>query len=264
MLIALLVAAAAQVAAATNPPFARVLLPLYLSKPVPGAFGSLWQSQFAMHNGSPDRSYTFQWCSPVDPNEGCILDLRDDEELVPAETQTALPGRYPAPSNGVAGAVLYFSASGIPPTDGSDISFDLRVADTSRSAITAGTEIPVVRERDFRTDSSIQLLNVPTDPKFRIAVRLFEMNLATANFGVQVYDQATNKLLSSSRVTTSAPPQGFLRFTPAFVDLGDLGIGTVTGPVRVQIVPLNSGVAFWAYVSITNNESQQITLVTPQ
>ena len=35
-------------------------------------------------------------------------------------------------------------------------------------------------------------------------------------------------------------------------------------PVRVQIQPLNSGIAFWSYVSVTNNESQQITLVTPR
>jgi hypothetical protein len=33
--------------------------------------------------------------------------------------------------------------------------------------------------------------------------------------------------------------------------------------VRIEIEPFSAGVAFWSYVSITNNDSQQITLVTP-
>lgn len=240
-------------------PYVRILLPLYLAKPVPGAFGSVWQSQFAVHNGSDSRSYVIEWCSPAD-GSACILDLFADEELVANETQTALPVRYPAPANGITGAVLYLLPEAAPPYDGADLSFDLRVADTSRSALAAGTEIPVVRETAFRT-STLQLINVPTDPHFRLALRLFEMNLDRADFTVRIYDQSTNTLLSTTQVTSVAPPQGSLRFAPGFAQIDNIGGAPA---VRVEIDPQTPGAAFWAYVSITNNDSQQITLVTPQ
>jgi hypothetical protein len=214
-----------------------------------------------MHNSSPFKSYLIVRPCPV----GCTADLVSDEELVPNETETLLPGRYPKPASGVAGTVVYILPEG--PNDPSDhaelVTFQLRVVDISRSATAAGTELPVVRESAFRTTSTIQLLNVPNDPRFRIALRIFEMNLDHANFGVRVYDQSTNALLSARRVETDVAPQGPLRFTPAFLELDDLA-PSQPATLRIEIAPLNSGVAFWAYVSITNNDSQQITLVTPQ
>jgi hypothetical protein len=259
-LIAVVVSAAASVANAqtTN----RVLLPLYLSQPVRGAYGSIWQSEFAVHNGTT-REFIIDWCTAIGPNEACQLDLWGDEALEPDETQTALPARYPAPANGVVGAVVYLFVAGAPPADLSGISFQLRIADVSRSATTAGTEVPVVRESEFHISTPIQLLNVPTDALFRLALRIFEMNLDHTDFGVQIFDQATNSLLTSTRVSTSTQPQGAERFTPGFVELDDFAVPNGK-PVRIQIQPLNSGAAFWSYVSVTNNDSQQITLVTPQ
>jgi len=263
LLAVLIITLAAQRAAA----YVRVLLPLYIPQPVSGAYGSLWQSQFAVHNGSAIRPYIIEPCP-----DGCPANLFADEELVPNETETVLPVRYPAPTNGIAGAVLYLSPEpasgdqpGAPADDASSVAFQLRIADLSRSAIAAGTEIPVVRESEFRT-STVHLLNIPTDPKFRLALRIFEMNLDRADFTVRVIDQATNAVLASSLVTTSAPPQPALRFTPGFAEMNNILSSLTNAPqnIRVEIEPVTSGLAFWAYVSITNNDSQQITLVTPQ
>ena len=155
----LLLAAAAQV----NPQYTRVLLPLYLEQSVPGAFGSLWESRFAVHNGS-QTSYLIDTCSPVGPgirDPGCLLILNPDEEVRPNETQAALPKRYPKPANGAAGAVMYLHpdvAAG--PGDPNGLSFELRITDVSRSATNAGTEVPVVRESAFRT-ATLRLLDVP-------------------------------------------------------------------------------------------------------
>ncbi|MDQ6800867.1 MAG: hypothetical protein M3041_08525, partial [Acidobacteriota bacterium] len=112
-----------------------------------------------------------------------------------------------------------------------------------------------------------RLLDVPTDARFRSVVRLFEMNLDHAEFTVRVIDPATNTLLSEQRVTTSTPPQGPLRFHPGLAQIPDpiAPLGTAKPEsVRLEIEPLTGGSAFWAYVSITNNDSQQVTLVTPQ
>jgi hypothetical protein len=244
----------------------RVLIPIYFEHPVAGAYGSLWQSQFAIHNSSL-CSYTIEWCSPL-PDLGCLLVGSEDAILVRDETQTALPGLYPKPVNGVAGAVIYIDGDGDPSQhcgtidDVEDLSFQLRIADSSRSGTNAGTEIPVVREKSFRT-APLQLLDVPADDRFRLVLRLFEMNLDRAGFAIRVFDQATNALLSRREITTSTPPQGKSRFQPGFAEVVDLATPQA-GFVRVEVAPLTPGSAFWAYVSVTSNESQQVTLVTPQ
>ncbi|HSQ19954.1 MAG TPA: hypothetical protein VLR92_06225 [Blastocatellia bacterium] len=240
----------------------RVLLPVYLSQPVHGAYGAIWQSEFAVHNGTLAGEYLMDVCSPVDPNEGCILVGSADEEIKAGETKTRLPSRYPAPTNGVAGAVVYFTALRTPTRDLNDLSFQLRISDVSRSTVNAGTEVPVVRETQFRT-STIHLLNVPTAPQFRVALRIFEMNLDFARFAVRVFDHTTNAPISSTLVTTTTPPQGPERFRPGFAQIDNFA--ALTGqPVRIEIEPLTRGTAAWAYISLTNNESQQITLVTPE
>lgn len=245
----------------------RVLLPLYIAHQTPGAFGSLWVSQFTVHNGSAGGSYIIDPCVALEPNQGCPLDLHSDEELVPNETETALPARYPLPQVPVAGAVLILSteSNSVDDLPANKLAFNLRIVDVSRSATAAGTEMPVVRESEFRT-STINLLNVPADSRFRLALRLFEMNLSQAKFDVRIFDQATNVLVSERVVATStggALPRGF---TPGFAELDDVASGSTaqTTQLRIEIEPLASGSASWAYVSITNNDSQQITLVTPQ
>lgn len=42
-------------------------------------------------------------------------------------------------------------------------------------------------------------------------------------------------------------------------------IGPASSPfVRVEVEPLGEGARFWAFVSVTNNETQHVTLITPQ
>ena len=110
----------------------------------------------------------------------------------------------------------------------------------------------------------MHLLNIPNDPKFRVALRIFEMNFDRADFAVRAVDQTTNTVLAAARVTTTAPPQPGLRFSPGFTEIGDIAPAAAQGNIRIEVEPLTPGSASWAYVSITNNDSQQITLVTPQ
>lgn len=258
--LATVVMFAVQTASAAMP-YVRVLLPLYIAQPVHGAYGSLWSTQFVVHNASSDRQYLIQTiCDPS--GLGCAGDITTDEEINPGQTKTGLPPRYRVPQNPVAGALVLLLVTGAPPGDAGDLRYNLRVVDQSRGATAAGTEVPVVREAEFHT-GTIHLLNVPTDQRFRLALRVFEMNLKEADFSIRVFDQASNALLSEQRATTTTGgvlPQGF---TPGFVELDNF-VSAIAGPVRIEVDPITPGVAFWSYVSITNNDSQQITLVTPQ
>lgn len=91
------------------------------------------------------------------------------------------------------------------------------------------------------------------------------MNLDQAAFTVRIFDQSTNAVLSERQVTTSTPPQTGHRFQPGFFEIQDLvPAGAQPASLRIEIDPQTSGSAFWGYVAITNNDSQQVTLVTPQ
>jgi hypothetical protein len=241
----------------------RVLVPIYFDRAVPGAFGSMWLTQLAIHNAGAEE-FVIDTCNPPAEDRGCLLYLDGDEVIEPGETQQRLPGfRYPVNAS-IPGRVLHMVSE----RAGADtVSYQLRVADTSRSALSAGTEVPVVRERDFRTHAA-HLLNVPTDARFRLTFRLYEMNLRDAAFTVRIYDQGSGSLLSSREVRLQPlTPQTRIVVEPGFLQL-DVAtlISQAAAPatIRFEVEPRTPGSAFWTFVSITNNETQHFTLVTPQ
>lgn len=249
--------------AAAEPPYARVLLPAYSEQLIPGGFGSLWKVSFSVYNGS-GHEFVIYTCRPP----GCLADLWADEALEPNETQTALPTRYVDPVNPVAGAVIYLGWSpGQTSSDANAVAVQLRIADVSRAATNAGTELPVVRESALRT-STLSLLQIPVDARFRASLRVFELDLDRAEFAIRVIDQSTGALITEYRATTTTPAQGtFPRYTPGFAEIADITRGIADagpGQLRIEIEPLTARSKFWAYVSITNNETQHVTLVTPQ
>jgi len=242
----------------------RVLIPVYLEEPAAGAFGSLWTTPLAIYNGT---SSTFQF----DP--ACLEVCRDHAPLTPGKTQQQIETFTWEWRSGQPTRVL-----GLTTIAGKDspaaLSFQLRAADISRSATNAGTEVPVVRETEFRT-STVHLLNVPVDPQFRLTLRIYEMNAAESDFAVRIYDQAANLLLGSSMVhltmpiAPNLPHLNGVPVAPAYLQIGDLAALIPAGAalpqmLRVEIEPKTSGSAFWGFISITNNQTQHVTLVTPQ
>lgn len=274
-LISLLVAATlfapAISAQTTNPNKFRVLVPIYISQPIPGAGGSLWESELTMYNPT-SRSFFSETCVPPD-GEGCGLRLDPASEIRPGETERGLAPRYMEnvmPSNG-GGAVLHLTKYGPEPT--TDFAFQLKVRDRSRNARSAGTELPVVRDTDFRT-RAIHLLDVPTDIRFRLMLRIYDMNLDEADFIVRIVDATSPTSSWSYEIPVRARsgrteiPGYEYRYIPAYAQLTDL-VPTMMDPyrpsrVRIEIEPRSPGSAFWAFISVTNNETQEFTTVTPQ
>jgi len=163
---------------------------------------------------------------------------------------------YLEDDNGKTKLTVTGSASGrvVPVLRTSTVFANSRIRDLSRSAQTAGTEIPVVRENDFR--DRVRLLNVPTGANLRGLLRVWTTG-----------EPANSFFLSADQVPTFAPinpplapVQGGLRygtydfsgFLGTSIDHLDLSIG----------VP--NGTRVWAMVSITNNDTQQVTVISPQ
>jgi len=119
--------------------FERVLVPVYAFGP--GAFGSNWTTEVMLLNNTQFAAEPYR-----------LLPAR-----IAAQSTISLDFGASRP-----GGVLFFP----PRESSSELSFGSLVRDTSRQVEDWGTEVPVVRENEFR-NGKLNLLNVPIDPRFR-------------------------------------------------------------------------------------------------
>src|SRR4051812_42342646 len=149
-----------------------------------------------------------------------------------------------------------------------DVITNVRVHDTSRDASSFGMEIPVVSDLDFA--ATVRLASIPTDARFRSTLRIYAYD--AHNFGpvtVRVRDAADGTLLAAVPVALNAADlhTGAADLFPA---MAQLSLDPIVAPLRshprlrIDIADSDAIRPVWAFVSITNNQTQEITLVTPQ
>jgi hypothetical protein len=158
----------------------------------------------------------------------------------------------------------------------SEVTFDTRLRDTSRATRSAGTQIPVVRE-DRMSSSPLYLLNVPIDPAFRNTLRVYALpDVEGPEVEVRYFRQLNPNvrldlniyLLRVDRVTLrSRPSTEQFNIFPAVAEIGNIDTfpelaGEAT--IWVEVVPLTPGMRAWGLISLTSNETQQVTIISPQ
>lgn len=232
-----------------------ILVPLYISTPAPGAAGSLWKTDLVIHSG--DFPLFNDPCGIFWPLMG---------KTIPPET-TFTPTLNPEFRN--PGRLMYLHR--LTPAR-SRPSFGLRVRDLARQASSAGTEIPLVREKHFRQDT-IYLLSVPVEARFRVALRAYDPD-ATGQvlLRVRVFSAAGSPPLYEQTLRLDPPTQNLLpeyNNYPAYPGYAQiLNLETLVpagiGSVRIELTTLTADSRFWAFASVTNNDTQHVTLITPQ
>jgi hypothetical protein len=139
------------------------------------------------------------------------------------------------------------------------LDFASRIRDTSRQALTAGTEVPVVRERDFR--GVLRFLNVPTDARYRVMLRLWSLE----DFPQFVVFVSSPPVIGQQTLTVTKIPLASMWF--GSMDVTPL-LATSNGtPTQMTISGFNGSLpspAIWGMLSITNNDTQQVTIISPQ
>jgi hypothetical protein len=242
--------------------YERVLLPIYLEAPVAGSQGSLWKTDLWLRNHGTEPLLLAPWPCPADGV--CPAVFPNTKVLEPKETLHNLTPFFRLPPANP-GRLLYVQAS-----QAKNVDFNLRTLDASRDALNAGTEVPVVRESELRT-STIHLINIPISSLFRQTLRIYDTAPSPSRFNVRVYEFTQGRggtLLASATVEATTDETGDFRDLPSFGQIADLSSLFVTNgsdsAVRVEVEPQTSGSLFWAFVSVTNNATQHVTLVTPQ
>jgi hypothetical protein len=233
--------------------FERILLPLFLPQ-VFGAHGSDFRTELRVARASEHSVPWVFGLQPHCPLSGCIpFDPFQYAYAIPPE-DSVNPGDIDY--IGKPGRFLYIARS-------SDIHANLRVYDASRNALNFGTEIPVVREAGFAR-GSVRLLGVPRDPRFRNTLRIYALEPLT----VQISGSLSTGPLFTETVTLRP---GADIFDPAYAEFANIPMIERGIPLDVTVsavVPANTPEEqqplLWAFVSVTNNDTQLITTISPQ
>ncbi len=223
-------------------PFEPILLPVF-SPPMHGAFGSLFVTDaraFATTEQPVNVYGMLAQCFHTTPSPDPLI------TQIPGGSEVLFPACSPSTAR-----LVYVAQN-----QAQNITFNDRVTDNTRIASNLGTEIPIVRGSRM-TNNKITLLNVPIDGRYRNTLRIYALR-PTVVFVTTVGTPMPIQLQPGASIFEPA----YAPFTdfPVPVDPGSTGTMTVTIEQPQDIV---AGPPMWAFITVTNNETQQITTITP-
>lgn len=161
----------------------------------------------------------------------------------------------------------------VPRETAKNIGLSLMVESSERSRLEerSFTELPIIRERDFR-DGKTEFINVRIDPGFRQTVRIFGIDPhASAALMMRVYELDTGLLIHECEHTvaplSSETNSMGLPIRPSFgmeCDMSEhLRQHSNTLRVRIELESLTPGFRYYSFMSVTNNETQHFYTVLP-
>lgn len=238
----------AAVTVIANPPrelLERVLVPLLFYGP--GAHGSLWTTDVWIRNEnryhvmSPDR--VFSQCQPL--TNPCYLTGVPYGSTLHWDAQS--PMREPN------GLQLY-----VPRGAADGLRFTALVRDLSRQGDDAGAELPIAKERDFRTDP-FSLVRVPVAANSRTALRVYGTYGGTVTLRVFGNGETLLAAQGMNLRGGSKPSE------PPSIVIHDLAqhFPQIGKQERIRI-EVSGSEPLWAFASVTNNTTQHVTMIRPQ
>jgi hypothetical protein len=205
-----------------------ILFPIAYSGP--GVAGSQWEAKNRIVNAGPSGLYAA--CG------GCAMDGSD----------------IILPSGSQGDGQLVWLLRGLPVVP----RFESRFRETSRVPEAPSTEVPVVRERDY--GRRFLLRDIPTGTRYRTTLRVWSPS-PVPSLACQVNAGAKQlPMLLLARFSPDGPLFGSVDLTPQLTAMHAAGDTT---SVNVFIDEASEPV-IWPMISITDNETQQVTIVWPQ
>ncbi|HEX2060681.1 MAG TPA: hypothetical protein VHK90_08065 [Thermoanaerobaculia bacterium] len=247
--------------------YERVLVPVFFFG---GGSGAAWWSNFDLVNIGPsfELATAVLQGTPACPDFcGC-----DAKKVVEQNKAENICQAFEDNS----GIILYVPRS----VNRDEVFTYARVYDRSRAAERAGSQIPVVWERDL-LEGTMMLLDVKIAGGYRATIRLFDALQWDTTYTLRFYDMAklrtgNNEIIFQTQVHSfdeNAPG----RF-PARPSFGVIGNVLAQYPqlagydsVAIEILPHEPLISppaptkrHYALASITNNTTQEVTIVSPR
>jgi len=204
-----------------------------------GAFGSQWRTDVAMRN---ENDFPLPVTSPLFVND-CFPECGTTRPLAHS-TLTILGANAPA-------GVVFWAARQFAPR----LFFDVLARDLSKQSEALGTEIPVAREHDLY-DRPFSILLVPAETKYRTALRLFRID-GGDSVHVRISPNGGDDALVDADVALTNGSAAIADIVAQYPQLAG------KGPLRITVDGKTSQRVTYAIVSVTNNETQHVTVLAP-
>jgi len=226
----------------------EILLPI-VTGPTPGAYGSVWSTAVTMFNSGPTPIVLYPPCA-TDP---CLPGPQ-----IESGASFTLPQR-----DAISGGTFPGLIFDIAPADFPNFHAHLRVFDQSRDSLDRGTELPVVILSQLGAGRPTELLDVPTDSRFRLTLRVYART-AFPDAELRIFAEPSEKLLYTQNLSLGLS-QGS-SYTLGYVQLDPKALltGALPDRLRIEVKPGRGDARLFAFVSVTNIETQHFTTITPQ
>jgi hypothetical protein len=231
----------------------RVLFPVHFFGA--GAHGSFWRTRIAARNDGPVNMPVKPVFFPIPASGGVV---GGGFEFIPAGAR----GFFEAQADD--GGRFMF----VPLDMEASLTYAAHIVDESRSTTDLGVEMPLVRAHD--TTHTIRLLEVPVEERYRAKLRVYDYDSVNGRQVTVVFHDAEGELLGSRELTLTGVPvcvtTPCLPDRPAFnvLDLEQIEELREHDVVDVTVAAHTRETRIWAFVSVTNNETQAVTLYSPQ
>ena len=246
--------------------YEKLLVPFSFTY-IPGAYGSIWTMSFTVTNPLDVGVLAYpNFGPPSGSHPGLEPPCCVPAPLIPRTTYR------PVILGDLKGRGVFFF---VDKRYVDQIQMTLRLQDISREAETWGTVIPVVRSREF-VDRAVSLNDIPVNSRFRVTIRVYSFDgTLPATVAVTAYGtiaEETNPadvLLESRTFALSYDPSLFpdgVSYSPGFLQIPSLAsLASFAGysRARIDIKPTSPDTRIWAFASVTNNETQHVTVIVP-
>ena len=241
---------------AFTPELEQIIFPIAILA-IDASHGTRWMSDISVYNDS-DQAV------PIDPeicfSIGRFFDCIQSARRIPPHSSMRIE-----PWSRSADTPFLILR---PPADlAARLHFSVRLRELSRDADGPGTEIPVLRSRDFQ-QNQVWLASVPTNGRFRSTLRVFTRGDSVV---VRVRDAATGELLLEREIRRFYPTDGDPFGTVTLNDLLSQAAVRTRETVRIEVestslvwAPAVWAPPVWALLTLTDNETQRVQIFTPQ
>jgi hypothetical protein len=150
----------------------------------------------------------------------------------------------------------------------------LRSRDTSRDEEAWGAIVPVVGSDRLHSDS-FSITDVPVSDGFRATLRIYDADPTTTPVALVRYyeldphtvhpEGEPDVLLSETTIGFVMPPANTSPYCPAYAELvlPTAVTASLTKRLRIEIVPKDDHRDYWGFVSVTNNKTQEVSILAP-
>jgi hypothetical protein len=264
-LLVLLVAGSLHAQPAFDANYERFLIPVFVGQ-TPGTNGSLFSTSLTPWSKSESETVRI-WGLEEHCGAPVICPPPDYTQPVLVKPYGAEGSFFRGPviiPNGNPGRFIY-----VPKAEANLFAVTLRAFDESRRLENYGTQLPIVRESDF-TNDRIVLPDVPMHPPYRNTLRIYSTYPTRVNVWFEGPDIIGSPTITPQPGLELELRPGLNEFDPAYAQFTkfeqypyNLAV-VVQSPSCPQCTPPLIAAKIWAFITVTNNETQHITTITPQ